>query len=113
MLDAAGSPLCAGAVANDETAIKALLDRAAAFGVPALVVDQAGAQLVFAVSARRGGPVGGVRARARDYGDARTSRGDLFEPLRDELHNCGLAGTPASFETDGSATILVADEVGD
>ena len=59
--------LFSAAVANDEADIEALLDRAASFGAPALVVDQPGslASLVLAVAARRGRP-GCVRARTGD-----------------------------------------------
>ena len=58
-LDAAGEPLFAGAVANDEADIEALPGRAQALGAPALVVDQPDslASLVLAVAARLGVPV--------------------------------------------------------
>ena len=86
VLDSAGSPLFAGAVANDETDIEALLDRASRFGTPALVVDQPGslASLVLAVAARRRVPVayvpGLVMRRAADLypGEAKTDRRDAF-----------------------------------
>ena len=86
VLDAAGSPLFSAAVANDEADIEALLDRAASFGAPALVVDQPGslASLVLAVAARRGVPVayvpGLVMRRAADLypGEAKTDRRDAF-----------------------------------
>ena len=86
VLDDEGSSLFAGGVANDEPAIAALLDRAASFGSPALVVDQAGslAKLVITVAARRGVPVayvpGLVMRRAADLypGEAKTDRRDAF-----------------------------------
>ena len=86
VLDSAGSPLFAGAVANGETDIEALLDRASRFGTPALVVDQPGslASLVLAVATRRRVPVayvpGLVMRRAADlYPDeAKTDRRDAF-----------------------------------
>ena len=86
VLDDEGSSLFAGGVANDEPAIAALLDRAASFGLPALVVDQAGslAQLVITVAARHGVPVayvpGLVMRRAADLypGEAKTDRRDAF-----------------------------------
>ena len=85
-LDAAGEPLFAGAVANDEADIQTLLDRAASIGTPALVVDQPGslASLVLAVAARLGVPVayvpGLVMRRAADLypGEAKTDRRDAF-----------------------------------
>ena len=85
-LDAAGEPLFAGAVANDEADIEALLGRAQALGAPALVVDQPGslASLVLAVAARLGVPVayvpGLVMRRAADLypGEAKTDRRDAF-----------------------------------
>ena len=69
VLDEAGSPLFAGAVANDEAAIEALLARAESFGSPALVVDQPGslARLAGPARARCRRPprrAGGVRAGA-------------------------------------------------
>ena len=86
VLDAAGSPLFAGAVANDEAAIEALLARAESFDSPALVVDQPGslARLVLGVAARRGVPVayvpGLVMRRAADLypGESKTDRRDAF-----------------------------------
>ena len=86
VLDAAGSPLFSAAVANDEADLEALLDRAASFGAPALVVDQPGslASLVLAVAARRDVPVayvpGLVMRRAADLysGEAKTDRRDAF-----------------------------------
>ena len=86
VLDEAGSPLFAGAVANDEAAIEALLARAESFGSPALVVDQPGslARLVLGVAARRGVPVayvpGLVMRRAADLypGESKTDRRDAF-----------------------------------
>ena len=86
VLDDAGSPLFSAAVANNEADIAALLDRAASFGAPALVVDQRGslASLVLAVAARRGVPVayvpGLVMRRAADLypGEAKTDRRDAF-----------------------------------
>ena len=77
VLDAAGEPLFAGAVANGEADIEALLRRAQALGTPALVVDQPGslASLVIAVAARLGVPVayvpGLVMRRADDVYRAR------------------------------------------
>ena len=86
VLDAAGSPLFAVAVANDEADIEALIARAESFGSPALVVDQPGslARLVLAVAARRGVPVayvpGLVMRRAADLypGESKTDRRDAF-----------------------------------
>ena len=86
VLDEAGSPLFAVAVANDEAAIKALIARAESFGSPALVVDQPGslARLVLGVAARRGVPVayvpGLVMRRAADLypGESKTDRRDAF-----------------------------------
>ena len=65
VLDEAGSPLFAVAVANGEADIEALLARAESFGSPALVVDQPGslARLVLGVAARPR-RAGGVRAGA-------------------------------------------------
>ena len=86
VLDEAGSPLFAVAVANDEAAIEALIARAESFGSPALVVDQPGslARLVLGVAARRGVPVayvpGLVMRRAADLypGESKTDRRDAF-----------------------------------
>ena len=86
VLDEAGSPLFASAVANDEAEIEALLTRAESFGSPALVVDQPGslARLVLGVAARRGVPVayipGLVMRRAADLypGESKTDRRDAF-----------------------------------
>ena len=86
VLDEAGSPLFARAVANDKAAIEALLARAESFGSPALVVDQPGslARLVLGVAARRGVPVayvpGLVMRRAADLypGESKTDRRDAF-----------------------------------
>ena len=86
VLDEAGSPLFARAVANDEAAIEALIARAESLGSPALVVDQPGslARLVLAVAARRGVPVayvpGLVMRRAADLypGESKTDRRDAF-----------------------------------
>ena len=86
VLDAAGSPLFASAVANDEADIEALIARAESFGSPALVVDQPGslARLVLGVAARRGVPVayvpGLVMRRAADLypGESKTDRRDAF-----------------------------------
>ena len=86
VLDEAGAPLFAGAVANDEAAIEALIARAESFGSPALVVDQPGslARLVLGVAARRGVPVayvpGLVMRRAADLypGESKTDRRDAF-----------------------------------
>ena len=86
VLDAAGSPLFAVAVANDEADIEALIARAESFGSAALVVDQPGslARLVLAVAARRGVPVayvpGLVMRRAADLypGESKTDRRDAF-----------------------------------
>jgi len=79
------------ATGNDQADIEALLDRAAGYGVPALVIDQPGstAQLALAVAARRETPVasvpGLVLRRAADPcpGEAKTGRRD----------SCILAGT--------------------
>ena len=86
VLDEAGSPLFARAVANDEADIEALIARAESLGSPALVVDQPGslARLVLAVAARRGVPVayvpGLVMRRAADLypGESKTDRRDAF-----------------------------------
>ena len=86
VLDEAGSPLFAVAVANGEADIEALLARAESFGSPALVVDQPGslARLVLGVAARRGVPVayvpGLVMRRAADLypGESKTDRRDAF-----------------------------------
>ena len=48
-----------------------------------------------------------------EYGNACISAAALFELLNDEVHNCGLASPPASFEANGLAARLVADKVGD
>lgn len=73
-------------VANDEAALDALLERAAAHGVPGLVIDQPGsiAQLAIAIAARRQVPVayvpGLVMRRAADLypGEAKTDRRDAY-----------------------------------
>ena len=99
VLDEAGSPLFAVAVANDEADIEALLARAESFGSPALVVDQPGslARLVLAVAARRGVPVayvpGLVMRRAADLypGESKTDRRDAFvlaDTGRTRRHAC-------------------------
>ena len=65
VLDEAGSPLFARAVANDEADIEALIARAESLGSPALVVDQPGS-LAPACARRRRPPrrAGGIRAGA-------------------------------------------------
>ena len=86
VLDEAGSPLFARAVANDEADIEALIARAESLGSPALVVDQPGslARLVLAVAARRGVPVAYVpglvmrRAAGLYPGESKTDRRDAF-----------------------------------
>jgi transposase len=84
LLNDSGDELGERSVANDEKDLDALLDTAATFGTPALVIDQLGslAQLVLAVSARRGVPVayipGLVMRRAADLypGEAKTDPRD-------------------------------------
>jgi transposase len=86
VLDDDGERLFARAVANDQAALEALLDRAAQHGTPGLVIDQPGsiAQLALAVAARRGTPVayvpGLVMRRAADLypGEAKTDRRDAY-----------------------------------
>lgn len=86
VLDDDGEALFARSIANDETDIEALLERAGSHGTPALVIDQPGsiAQLAIAVAARRGMPVayvpGLVMRRAADLypGEAKTDRRDAF-----------------------------------
>lgn len=86
VLDDAGQPLFARAVSNDEADVEALLGRAMAQGMPALVIDQPGsiAQLAIALAGRRGVPVayvpGLVMRRAADLypGEAKTDRRDAF-----------------------------------
>lgn len=86
VLDDAGQPLFARAVSNDEADVEALLGRAMAHGMPALVIDQPGsiAQLAIALAGRRGVPVayvpGLVMRRAADLypGEAKTDRRDAF-----------------------------------
>jgi transposase len=86
VLDDDGERLFAQAVANDQAALEALLDRAAGHGTPGLVIDQPGsiAQLALAVAARRGTPVayvpGLVMRRAADLypGEAKTDRRDAY-----------------------------------
>jgi transposase len=86
VLDNDGERLFARAVANDQAALEALLDRAAQHGTPGLVIDQPGsiAQLALAVAARRGTPVayvpGLVMRRAADLypGEAKTDRRDAY-----------------------------------
>ena len=86
VLDDDGERLFARAVANDQAALEALLERAAQHGTPGLVIDQPGsiAQLALAVAARRGTPVayvpGLVMRRAADLypGEAKTDRRDAY-----------------------------------
>lgn len=86
VLDDEGESLFAQAVANDEGALVALLERAGEHGTPGLVIDQPGsiAQLAIAVAAQRGVPVayvpGLVMRRAADLypGEAKTDRRDAF-----------------------------------
>ena len=86
VLDEAGSPLFARAVANDEADIEALLARAESFGSPALVVDQPGslARLVLAVAARRDAFVLADTGRTRRHQVHWLDAGDdeLLEQLR-------------------------------
>ncbi|HEY3733261.1 MAG TPA: IS110 family transposase [Streptosporangiaceae bacterium] len=86
VLDDDGERLFARAVANDQAALEALLDRAARHGTPGLVTGQPGsiAQLALAVAARREVPVayvpGLVMRRAADLypGEAKTGRRDAY-----------------------------------
>ena len=86
VLDDQGDRLFSRAVANDQTALERLLDRAAGYGTPGLAIDQPGsiAQLALAVAARRGTPVayvpGLVMRRAADLypGEAKTDRRDAY-----------------------------------
>ena len=48
-----------------------------------------------------------------ENGYTRTIGVALFELLRDQLHDRRFAGAPASIKTDGSAAVVVPDEVGD
>jgi transposase len=85
-LDDDGETLFARSIANDESDLDALLDRAGKHGTPGLVIDQPGsiAQLAIAVARRRGVPVayvpGLVMRRAADLypGEAKTDRRDAF-----------------------------------
>src|SRR5262249_21115477 len=84
--DNGGERSLARAVANDQAALAALLDRAARHGTATLVIGQPGsiAQLALAVAARRGTPVayvpGLVMRRAADLypGEAKTDRRDAY-----------------------------------
>jgi transposase len=86
VLDDAGERIFGRAVANDEAALEALLDRASQHGTVGLVIDQPGsiAQLTLAVAARRQVPVayvpGLVMRRAADLypGEAKTDKRDAF-----------------------------------
>ncbi len=86
VLDDDGERLFAQAVANDQAALEALLDRAGGHGTAGLVTGQPGsiAQLALAVAARRGIPVayvpGLVMRRAADLypGEAKTDRRDAY-----------------------------------
>ncbi len=86
VLDDHGESIFARSIGNDEGDLVALLDRAAEYGMPGLVIDQPGsiAQLAIAVAARRGVPVayvpGLVMRRAADLypGEAKTDRRDAF-----------------------------------
>jgi transposase len=86
VLDDAGERIFGRAVANDEAALEALLDRASQHGTVGLVIDQPGsiAQLTLAVAARRQIPVayvpGLVMRRAADLypGEAKTDKRDAF-----------------------------------
>jgi hypothetical protein len=86
VLDNDGERLFARAVANNQAALEALLERAAQHGTPGLVTGQPGsiAQLALAVAARHGTPVayvpGLVMRRAADLypGEAKTDRRDAY-----------------------------------
>jgi transposase len=86
VLDDDGERIFARSVVNDQAALEALLDRAAAHGVPGLVIDQPGsiAQLALAVARARRVPVayvpGLVMRRAADLypGEAKTDKRDAF-----------------------------------
>jgi transposase len=86
VLDDQGEAIFARSIANDESDLVALLDRAAEHGTPGLVIDQPGsiAQLAIAVAGERGVPVayvpGLVMRRAADLypGEAKTDRRDAF-----------------------------------
>src|SRR5579871_4496288 len=86
VLDDAGERLFAVSLVNDQAALEALLDRAAAHGVPGLVIDQPGsiAQLALAVARARQTPVayvpGLVMRRAADLypGEAKTDKRDAY-----------------------------------
>ena len=86
VLDDEGEALFARSIANDESDLEALLERASGHGTPGLVIDQPGsiAQLAIAVARRRQVPVayvpGLVMRRAADLypGEAKTDRRDAF-----------------------------------
>jgi transposase len=86
VLDDSGERLFARSVVNDQTALEALLDRAAGHGTPGLVIDQPGsiAQLALAVARSRSVPVayvpGLVMRRAADLypGEAKTDKRDAY-----------------------------------
>jgi len=86
VLDNDGERLFAQAFASDQAGLEALLERAARYGTPGLVIDQPGsiAQLALAVAARRATPVAYVpglvmrRAAGLYPGEAKTDRRDAY-----------------------------------
>ena len=86
VLDNDGERLFAQAFASDQAGLEALLERAARYGTPGLVIDQPGsiAQLALAVAAHRGTPVAYVpglvmrRAAGLYPGEAKTDRRDAY-----------------------------------
>ncbi len=86
VLDDAGDRLFAVSLRNDQSALEAVLERAAEHGIAALAIDQPGsiAQLALAVARQRQVPVayipGLVMRRAADLypGEAKTDRRDAY-----------------------------------
>jgi transposase len=86
VLDHAGERLFSRPLRNDQTDLERLIDKAAAHGAVALVIDQPGsiAQLAIAIAAQRNVPVayvpGLVMRRAADLypGEAKTDRRDAY-----------------------------------